>query len=135
MKTRRIWVDVDIGNIDGFGEAWWLWWGALQPDEQTNMIDEMMITPTDNMDWRKVRKMGKNRLPLVMVTLSWWGRASMCGEGWWTTVRDISTQSSAWEGQKPNQCLCCSWVPVVPMLMLVGQSGNASGRNYIGIDL
>src|SRR5882762_8891654 len=113
MKTRHIWVDVDIGNIDGFGEAWWLWWGALQPDERTNMIDEMMITPTDNMDWRKVRKMGKNRLPLVMVMLSWWGRASMCGEGWWTTVRDIF-----------NSIICMGRSETESMLMLlVGSSG------------
>jgi len=89
MKTRRTWMDIDIADIDMFSAAWWSWWKALQPDVRTCETAEDMIAPTDDMDWRKLKKLGKNGLPLVMVTLSWWGRASSCGTGWKMAIRDV----------------------------------------------
>jgi hypothetical protein len=89
MKTCRTWMDIDIADIDMFSAAWWSWWKALQPDVRTCETAEDMIAPTDDMDWRKLKKLGKNELPLVMVTLSWWGRASSCGTGWKTAIQDV----------------------------------------------
>jgi len=89
MKTRRTWIDVDINDVDEFAAAWWSWWGALQPDGRMSNTNDVWLAPTDKMDWRKTRKLGKNGLPLVMVTLSWWGRASKCGEDWRMAVWDV----------------------------------------------
>jgi hypothetical protein len=89
MKTRRTWIDVDIDDVDEFAAAWWSWWGALQPDGRMSNTNDVWLAPTDKMDWRKTRKLGKNGMPLVMVTLLWWGRASKCGEDWRTAVRDV----------------------------------------------
>jgi hypothetical protein len=76
MKTRCLWIDIPIANIDSCTIAWWSWWVALQPEERKQCVvgnDANLLTmPTIDMDWKKLRKRGKNGLSLVMVTLIWY---------------------------------------------------------------
>ena len=93
MKTRRLWIDIPIANIDSYTIAWWSWWVALQPEERKQHVvgnDANPLTmPTIDMDWKKLRKTGKNGLSLVMVTLIWWGKMSSCSEEWKMAVMDV----------------------------------------------
>jgi hypothetical protein len=45
--------------------------------------------PMVDMDWKKLQKTGKNGLPLVMLTLTWWGKASGCDEEWRRAVKGV----------------------------------------------
>jgi hypothetical protein len=89
MKTHHTWMDIDMANISMFVAACWLWWKALQSNVWTCKTAEGMIAPADDMDWQNLKRLGKNGLPLVMLTLSWWGKALSCGKEWKLALQDV----------------------------------------------
>jgi len=93
MKTRRLWINIPIANIDSYTIAWWSWWVALQPEQRKQCVvgdnAESLTMPTIDMDWKKLQKTGKNGLSLVMVTLIWWGKMSSCSKEWKMAVMDV----------------------------------------------
>lgn len=103
MKTRRKWVDMPIKDTATFKLAWWAWWSALQPEERiggAEGVDRMIVSPSVEMDWVKLRKPGKNGLALVMWALVWWGRASSNGDSWKRAVVDVAAAIKCvrWDG-------------------------------------
>ena len=94
MKTRGTWIEIAIEDINIFSEAWWTWWSALQPENRSQDT-----IPTVDMDWKKLRKTGKNGLPLVMLTLTWWGKASGCDEEWRRAVKDVHASINCMKDQ------------------------------------
>lgn len=95
MKNHRRWTDIPIKDISVFSKAWWVWWTALQPQTRTPdascEIDGTMALPAPSfdMDWTNLRKPGRNGLLLIMLALSWWGRASGNDGSWSRAVVDV----------------------------------------------
>ena len=89
MKSRRTWINIPIKDNTAFSVAWWSWWFALQPESRRVTSDGYMSRPAADMDWRKLNKLGKNGLPLVMITLTWWGEALSGGDEWKKAVVDV----------------------------------------------
>ncbi|KIM87301.1 hypothetical protein PILCRDRAFT_3801 [Piloderma croceum F 1598] len=98
MKDRKTWIEIVIKNIQSFSVAWWTWWAALQPDQCKDDDVERMHEPTADMDWRKLKKTGKNGLPLVMITLVWWSSTSGCSEEWKRAVKDVCASINCMDG-------------------------------------
>jgi hypothetical protein len=90
MKDQKTWIEIAIKDIQSFSAAWYVWWAALQPDQCKDDDIECMHEPTADMDWRKLKKTGKNGLPLVMITLVWWGSMSGCSEERKRAVKDCN---------------------------------------------
>lgn len=99
MRSRRTWINVPITDNDAFEQAWWSWWYALQPEARKlgtgSDAYQHMSAPAAEMDWKGLKKTGKNGLPLVMISLAWWGQAlnEVLSGG-----RTLSGQASSEEG-------------------------------------
>lgn len=85
MKNRRPWKDMEVADKETFGQQWWSWWSSLQPDSRTPS-DE----PTIHMDWGKLQKAGRNGFLLIMLSLTWWGKASERDGQWLEAVAEVS---------------------------------------------
>jgi len=128
MKSRRTWIDIPIENKDTFALAWWSWWSALQPEARVcGAADDghpNLTRPATNMDWKKLNKLGKNGLPLVMITLTWWGLASSGGEEWKRAVVDVCAAINCFGRSGTNLAIAPSNIPLVGSSTVNATSGR-----------
>ncbi|KAF7971124.1 hypothetical protein HWV62_21996 [Athelia sp. TMB] len=89
MRVSKGWIDRDIVTED-FGAIWWKWWSALQPSSRFEEGRLDMMSPTYLMEWKTIRKPGKNGLLLIIMSLRWWGVASTASGEWQKAVDDVS---------------------------------------------
>lgn len=91
MKNHRRWAHVDIKNTPKFTGAWWHWWDYLQPAEQSrDPVTLRLPTPSADMDWRDLKKAGRNGLLLIMMVLTWWGKESRNSGDWKKAVNEVT---------------------------------------------
>ncbi|KAJ7040218.1 hypothetical protein C8F04DRAFT_948711 [Mycena alexandri] len=69
-----------IDSLAVFDDAWWRWWGKLQPSWRRPQGDkpgrfERNTYPASKGEWSAIRHPGQNGLLGVIATLYWWGKA------------------------------------------------------------
>ena len=84
MKQGRR-QDINISDTDDFQQRWWDWWLSLQPKSRVCAS----MPPSSGMNWSGLQKPGKNGFFLIMVSLMWWGNASIQSTEWVCAVEDV----------------------------------------------
>jgi hypothetical protein len=103
MKNRRLWKDVELIDEVGFKRQWWAWWISLQPDSRIFDNKNNASPPTIDMDWAKLEKHGRNGFLLIMLALTWWGKASGRSDGWLKAVGDVTLALRCMQGSGSNR--------------------------------
>lgn len=83
LKSCRPWKEVPIKDAAYFSASWDKWWSAILPVSRASLN-------SNEADWRRLDKMGKNGLVLVMVSLVWWGECTQGNTSWLTAVREVT---------------------------------------------
>ena len=91
-----------------------------------------LTRPATNMDWKRLNKLGKNGLPLVMITLTWWGLALSGGEEWKRAVVDVCATINCFGCSGTNLAIAPSNIPLVGLSTLNVTSGRpARERKWV----
>ncbi|KAJ7574086.1 hypothetical protein C8J56DRAFT_803608 [Mycena floridula] len=65
-----------ISSMVTFGNDWWDWWKALQPEWHVLGREKYCLEQTSyGDDWRMLRSLGKNGFASLIAGLFWWGEA------------------------------------------------------------
>lgn len=81
--------EILIVNFQKFIVKWNKWWSQMQCSSQCNYVDNGLLEPNVLKDWSGMQKWGKDGMVIVMITLVWWGMASVIDE-WLKAVQDVS---------------------------------------------
>ncbi|KAF7976813.1 hypothetical protein HWV62_5682, partial [Athelia sp. TMB] len=87
-KHRKVKEMPDVSvYVDRFGEEWRAWWASLQPERDTDGNEARDIA-----EYSELQKAGPNGLYLLMLSLVWWGSATLCQSAEQTSLWRQSVQ-------------------------------------------
>lgn len=98
-----------ITDVGAYGQQWWLWWGALQPEWRTSEERCFCRSPLGQFD--TLMRPGKNGMFLILLSLCWWADAL-----------DLPTEDPSWR----NAMNDVAWV-----LSQLAQAGNNEGKRSL----
>lgn len=97
IKYGRIVEDSDIKDLERWERSWWVWWGDLTEGRTVSRGNPSSSVLASDFSWRTLDVTSSCGLILVMVSLSWWGRAIQEDgvsdsqvQGWRDAVADVT---------------------------------------------
>lgn len=97
IKYGRMIADSDIEDLESWERSWWAWWGNLVDGRTVSRGNPSSAVLSPDFSWRVLDVTSSCGLILVMVSLSWWGRAiwkedvgDSKAQGWRDAVAEVT---------------------------------------------
>jgi hypothetical protein len=81
--------------LNTYGNDWWTWWTECQPSWRIQKSNKKGFLPSNGKgNWSLLRVGGNNGLLLFVMSLAWWGNASLGNaeekKKWTAAVKEVS---------------------------------------------
>lgn len=96
IKSRRPATFTPRFLLDDFEQCWWDWWCTIQSGNHRIEGERPCFEEQNVIDWEELNIWGLNGIVLVVVALSWWGKAldktdtPRKSTSWPDAVRDVT---------------------------------------------
>ncbi|KAG1903422.1 uncharacterized protein F5891DRAFT_977985 [Suillus fuscotomentosus] len=128
-KDFKIWFhgsrkDFLPKNFNEFVSGMVAWWTAIQPDDRECDSQGAHMRETQDADWSRLRKAGRNGMYLIVVGLMWWhnmiSNNKTMGE-WLAIVEDVSWVLESMVATHIDECVSPTPSPPSPLTVHCGK--------------